>query len=104
MKYSAFETRVFADVSQALVAAPVDPRRVERFLGDLASRAPWRVAWGLKALLWVAWVAGFSRRDEAGRSAWWERALGHPRYTVRQLALVGKAMVCLCQYDTEGLT
>ena len=102
MNYSPFEARLFFDASTALVAAPVDAQRVERFLSDFARRAPWRIAWGFRALLWMAWLAGFSRRDAVGRVALWERALGHRRYVVRQLALVLKAMVCLCHFDAEG--
>ena len=99
MRYSTFEAQLFASASQALIAAPVDPRRVDRFLGDLAFRAPWRVAWGLKALLWLGWLVGISRGDQASRLERWERALGHRSHAVRQLALVVKAMVCLCHFD-----
>jgi len=102
VKYSGFEARLFSDASQALVAAPVEARRVERFLSDFARRAPWRIAWGFKALLWLSWLAGFPRRDPLARVELWQRALGHRRYAVRQLALVLKAMVCLCHYDAEG--
>ncbi len=101
MRYSAFEARIFTGASQALVAAPIDAGRVDRFLGDFARRAPWRISWGFKALLWLAWLAGFSRTDPAARLGAWDRALAHRRSAVRQLALVLKAMVCLCHFDSE---
>lgn len=111
MRYSAFEARVFSAACEALVAEPVDADRVERFLGDLAARAPQTVRWGFKALLWVVWLAplllarsfrSFLSLDEPARVGLWLRALEHRSYSVRQLALVVKAMVCLCHFDLDA--
>lgn len=108
MRFSPFEQRVFATATQALVDGPVEPKRVEVFLADLAARAPAHVAWGLKALLWLTWLAPLLIRARlctllgaapAVRVAVWERALAHRVYGVRQLALVVKAMACLCHFD-----
>ena len=111
MKYSPFEARLFAAATGALVAESVDAAHVKRFLGELAARAPWHVSWGLRALLWLVWLAPlllalrlktFLSIDEPGRVALWQRALRHERYVVRQLALVVKAIACLCHYDLDS--
>ncbi len=98
MNYGRFEQRVFATATASLVAEPVDAVRVERFLADIAARAPFAVRWGLRALLWLTWLM-FLGADGAGRVRRWESALAHPSSTVRQLALAVKAMACLCHFD-----
>lgn len=110
MKYSAFEARLFATATAALVDEPVDEAHVTRFLAELSVRAPWSVAWGLRALLWVVWLTPlllaarlqtFLGAAPQVRVVVWQRALDHRAYLVRQLALVVKAMACLCHFDLD---
>lgn len=98
MKYLPFEVRTFSAATASLVDGPVEAARVDAFLADIAARAPLHVAWGLRALLWIVALLGW-RTTAARRAAIWNGALSHRLYGVRQLALVVKAMACLCHYD-----
>jgi hypothetical protein len=111
VRYSRLEARLFATATQALVAEPVDPVRVDRFLAALGTRAPITVAWGLRALLVCVWLAplllaarfqSFLRAEPALQVTLWGRALGHRSPLVRQLALAVKALACLCHFDLES--
>jgi hypothetical protein len=106
-----FETRIFAGAASALVGEEVGEPRAELFLRDFGARAPWHVAWGLRALIWAAFAAPFLFAGRVRgllslpmeeRSALWNRALEHRFYDVRQLALLFKTLVCLCWFDEDS--
>lgn len=108
MKFSLAETRLFSAAASALVDRPVREDDVEPFLDDVAKMAPTHVAWGLRGILWLAWMSPlvtgrgpkpFEKLAHDERVALWSWALDHPAYPVRQLALTAKAMVCLCLFD-----
>jgi len=99
---------MFAAAAAALVDRPVPSVDVAHFLDEVATRAPLHVSWGLRGILWLGWAAPiavgperrtFSRLSPDARIAFWSRTLEHGVYPVRQLALVAKAMVCLCLFD-----
>lgn len=102
------ESRVFASASEALLDEPVATEDAAGFLRDIGIRAPGHVAWGIRAVLWLALFAplllgGRLRTllslSMAERAALWNRALDHRWYSVRQLALLLKAFACLVRYD-----
>ena len=75
------------------------------------ARAPWKVAWGLRALLGVVWLAPLLLAarfrscllaDGPLQVTLWQRALDHRSDSVRQLALIVKAMACLCHFDLDA--
>ena len=103
-----FETRIFCAASSALLGAPADRARGDLFLRDFGARAPWYVAWGLRAMILGCLIAPllFARRLFAStpdaRAEVWEKALGSRVYNLRQLALLFKALVCLCWFDEDA--
>ena len=112
MKPGALEEKVFAVATGALLADRVDPAITSRFVRDFYARAPWHVALGLRRMLLLTWLASplllvgrvrtFFGVDEETRAEIWRRALDHRYYTVRQLALVIKALSCMCQFDDDA--
>jgi hypothetical protein len=103
-----FETRIFCAASSALLDAPVDRARADFFLRDFGERAPWYVGWGLRAMILGCLLAPllFARRlfaaSREDRARVWEKALAHRSYSLRQLALLFKALVCLCWFDEDA--
>lgn len=104
----ALESRVFASASEALLDEPVGTDDAADFLRDIGTRAPGHVAWGIRAVLWLALFAPFLLGGRLrtllslpvdDRAALWRRALDHRWYSVRQLALLLKAFACLVRYD-----
>jgi hypothetical protein len=110
VRFGRAEERVFAALTEALVDREVDGARVRSVLATIASSAPGHVAWGLRAILWLAWIlpvvtftraCSFTSLGRGEQAALWARTLGHASYLVRQLALTAKAMACLCAFDGE---
>lgn len=104
----ALESRIFASASEALLDEPVGTGEAGDFLRDVGARAPMHVAWGIRAVLWLALFAPFLLAGKmrtllslpaAERAALWVRALDHRSYAVRQLAILLKAFACLVRYD-----
>ncbi|HVO31668.1 MAG TPA: hypothetical protein VMV18_13065, partial [bacterium] len=106
----ALEQRVFDHAADSLLGETVDRARTADFLRDFGRRAPAHVAWGLRVVLWLTLLSplllvgrarsflSLSAEECAGL---WSKALEHRRYAVRQLALVLKALACLCHFDRE---
>lgn len=98
MHFLAPEQRMFAAAAVALVDGPLPPGEPRALLDHLQTEAPWHVAWGLRALLWLGWlspVLGLPRPLVAR----WNAALNHPVRLVAKLALALKAIVCLAAFD-----
>lgn len=104
----AIESRIFASASSALLDEPVEEGRAAELLSELGRRTPVAVAWGVRAVLWLALLsplllAGRLRTllslSGAERAALWICALDHRSYAVRQLALLLKAFACLVRFD-----
>lgn len=98
MHFLATEQRMFAAAAVALVDGPLPPGEPRALLHHLQSEAPWHVAWGLRALLWLGWLSpilGLPRPLVAR----WNAALNHPVRLVAKLALALKAIVCLAAFD-----
>ena len=89
---------MFAAAAVALLNGPLPPDEPRALLTHLQREAPWHVTWGLRALLWLGWlapVAGLPRPLEAR----WQAALTHKSRVVAKLALAFKAIVCLAAFD-----
>ncbi len=108
---AAWESKVFGAVSTAFVGEPIAPDRASFVLGDLRTRAPKHVAFGLRALLWLTALLApllllgrprrFLRLSSADRESVCAAALDHRSVTVRQLAVVLKMAACLCRFDED---
>jgi len=107
----AYETRLLAQASSALVDLPVGADRAGQVLGDFLRRAPLLVALGVRVLVWMTpffplLFAGrfrlFGGLSGEERVEVWSRALTHRRWVLRQLAMLYKTIACLCAYDFDA--